>query len=413
MKKVRHRVTPHSYTWLRYTELLYFFIFTVFISVYIRNKSAFALSGIITMLFIGLIFIMSARYLKLYEARKISRLINQHIVENDLCQIEYENTKLKYIFYPDVHWWIDKNENLLHIKFGLTGNKINLRGLEQGLSDRLRKPCFRSQETYGYIIYSFQAKQFERLKLDNTMKLNNSQISMSKEIKIDNSLSWNYHRDPGFCIVGTSGSGKTTLTKYFLAQLTACEKSPDRARNRIFYIDIKRDDDMELFCKKNNMIHYVYEKDDILKTISEFQIEFEKRQSPLDNKITVDQETSLFLICDEIILLKLLLSKKEYDQIMNAISSIIVGGRSKNMYIGLISQAAHAEFFGNSGYRENLSLKIALGFLSSSEYGMLFGQEFSDVKNLNGEIGSGLVQLKNSTRPREFIAQYIKQDDDL
>lgn len=98
---------------------------------------------------------------------------------------------------------------------------------------------------------------------------------------------------------------------------------------------------------------------------------------------------------------------------MNTISSIIVGGRSKNMYIGLISQAAHAEFFGNSGYRENLSLKIALGFLSSSEYGMLFGQEFSDVKNLNGEIGSGLVQLKNSTRPREFIAPYIKQDDDL
>ena len=101
---------------------------------------------------------------------------------------------------------------------------------------------------------------------------------------------------------------------------------------------------MELFCKKNNMIHYVYEKDDILKTISEFQIEFEKRQSPLDNKITVDQETSLFLICDEIILLKLLLSKKEYDQIMNTISSIIVGGRSKNMYIGLISQAAHQNF---------------------------------------------------------------------
>ena len=60
-----------------------------------------------------------------------------------------------------------------------------------------------------------------------------------------------------------------------------------------------------------------------------------------------------------------------------------------------------------------MSLKIALGFLSSSEYGMLFGQEFSDVKNLNGEIGSGLVQLKNSTRPREFIAPYIKQDDDL
>ena len=413
MKKIMHRVKPNSYAWLKYAELLYFLIFTVFICIYVKNKNMFALSGSITMLFIGVIFIVIARYCKLCEARKISRLINQHIIENDLCQIECENTKLKYIFYPDVHWWIDKNENLLHIKFGLTGNKINLRGLEQGLADRLRQPCFKSQETYGYITYSFQAKQFERLKLDNTMRLSNSQISNPKKIKIDNSLSWDYHKYPGFCIIGTSGSGKTTLVKYFLAQLTDCEEYTERARNKIYYIDIKRDDDMELFCQKNNMIHYIYEKDNILKTLSDFQIEFEKRQSPLDKNITIDQETSLFLICDEIILLKLLLLKKEYDEIMNTISSIIVGGRSKNMYVGLVSQAAQAEYFGNSGFRENLSLKIAMGYLSSTEYGMLFGKEFSDVKNLNGEIGSGLIQLKNSTRPREFIAPYIKQDDDL
>ena len=39
-----------------------------------------------------------------------------------------------------------------------------------------------------------------------------------------------------------------------------------------------------------------------------------------------------------------------------------------------------------------------MGYLSSTEYGMLFGKEFSDVKNLNGEIGSGLIQLKNSRK---------------
>ena len=102
---------------------------------------------------------------------------------------------------------------------------------------------------------------------------------------------------------------KLLWLKYFLAQLTDCEEYTERARNKIYYIDIKRDDDMELFCQ-NNMIHYIYEKDNILKTLSDFQIEFEKRQSPLDKNITIDQETSLFLICDEIILLKLLLLKK-------------------------------------------------------------------------------------------------------
>ena len=79
MKKIMHRVKPNSYAWLKYAELLYFLIFTVFICIYVKNKNMFALSGSITMLFIGVIFIVIARYCKLCEARKISRLINQHL----------------------------------------------------------------------------------------------------------------------------------------------------------------------------------------------------------------------------------------------------------------------------------------------------------------------------------------------
>ena len=41
---------------------------------------------------------------------------------------------------------------------------------------------------------------------------------------------------------------------------------------------------------------------------------------------------------------------------------------------------------------------------------MIFGQDFSDIKNLRyNEIGSGLIMRSGEdSRPREFVAPYIK-----
>lgn len=77
---------------------------------------------------------------------------------------------------------------------------------------------------------------------------------------------------------------------------------------------------------------------------------------------------------------------------------------------GLISQSGLAEYFGNSGIRGNIGLKVALGQMSASEYSMIFGTEYADVKNLRyGEIGSGLIMRTGlDSRPREFVAPYIK-----
>ena len=49
----------------------------------------------------------------------------------------------------------------------------------------------------------------------------------------------------------------------------------------------------------------------------------------------------------------------------------------------------------------------------STEYSMIFGQEFSDIKNLRyNEIGSGLIMRSGEdSRPREFVAPYIKNGE--
>ncbi len=41
---------------------------------------------------------------------------------------------------------MDTASNTLHIRFRLSGNQINLRGLETGLADRLEKVCLNIYE---------------------------------------------------------------------------------------------------------------------------------------------------------------------------------------------------------------------------------------------------------------------------
>lgn len=105
----------------------------------------------------GILYIKAARK-KLIKARDISRLIHKHIRGNELYQTETKGRKNRevYTFYPEVYWRIDKSLNTLFIRFRLSGNKINLRELEQGFADRLENICLNVYEERGYIEYLFE-----------------------------------------------------------------------------------------------------------------------------------------------------------------------------------------------------------------------------------------------------------------
>lgn len=186
----------------------------------------------------------------------------------------------------------------------------------------------------------------------------------------------------------------------------------------MLYLDIKRDAEMEYFCRGNIAITYAYEPDHIAKEVSDIADEIYTRTNSISDmeEYGVEKEhdynfNPVFVICDEIILMKLVFPDKLYKETIAQINSIIVSGRSKNIFAGLISQSGLAEYFGNSGIRGNIGLKVALGQLTSSEYRMIFGEEFSDIKNLRyNEIGSGLIMRHSvDSRPREFVSPYIEQ----
>lgn len=403
------KVKPYSYKWLKWFYLLYALLIFVYFTMYIILRNELMLSGIAAMVLVGVMFIAVTRHTKLYKARNITRLIQNHIEENDLCQIEIRGRKKVYIFYPKTEWKIDSSQNILYIRFRLTGNKINLRGLEREFADRLEKMCLNVYEKRGYIEYLFELNEEKPCviasKDDIQGEYNHTEIILSP------SFNWDYRRVPHFLIVGSTGSGKTTFTRYIIAHLL-------KRGVRILYIDVKRDVEMASYCHGNIQITYAYEPKHIAKEIAEIADELQTRTVDIENmkKKGIDSNfdfgfNPVYVICDEIILMKLVFPDKLYKETISKINSIIVSGRSKNIFVGLVSQSALAEYFGNSGIRGNIGLKVALGQMSATEYGMIFGNEFSDTKNLRyDEIGSGLVMRNGiDSRPREFVAPYIKR----
>lgn len=404
-----HKVRPYSYCWLKWVYSLYITLFCLAIISYLITRKGVTLFGTVAMILIGVMFITTIRYTKFYKARKITRLIQNHIKENGLCQTEVRGRREIYSFYPATEWRIDESVNTLYIRFRLTGNKINLRGLETGLADRLEKVCLNVYEKRGYIEYLFELQPEKPLVISSKEDIQNEHGQT--KLFLSPSFDWNYRLVPHFLVAGTTGSGKSTFARFIIATLLKCGV-------RILYLDVKRDVEMERFCHGNVAITYAYEPQQIADEISNIADEMRTRITDIAEmeKRGIDKDyqynfNPVYVICDEIILMKLVFPDKLYKETIAQINAIIVSGRSKNIFAGLLSQSGLAEYFGNSGIRGNIGLKVALGQMSASEYSMIFGNEFSDIKNLRyRKIGSGLIMRNGiDSRPRDFVAPYIKK----
>ena len=93
---------------------------------------------------------------------------------------------------------------------------------------------------------------------------------------------------------------------------------------------------------------------------------------------------------DELIAFSKIANKKTYEETARRLGSIVVTGRSKKIYAGLILQRPDTTFV-EGAIRDNLGCKICMGQMSETAYKMSFGSDFSHVRNYRREIGSGLI----------------------
>lgn len=333
-------------------------------------------------------------------ARKIEKLIKRNgwYMSHEIMENGKEVERIDY--YPIMHYRIVKTDNMFCIRIRMDGSVYaeKFRDCEQLLADMLSTICVKKIEERGYLTYFFELRPQEQIIIsssDDISEVGEYEIAFSQDIK------WNFKKCPHLLLAGNTGSGKTQLAQYIIACLV-------KQGVRVIYCDPKNDDDMRLFSRNHPSVKYLTKEIDIAKAVRETEEELRSRTIDLE-KIGIEEAefNPVFLIFDELIAFSKIADKKTYEQTSRRLASIVVMGRSKRVYCGLILQRPDTNFI-EGAIRDNLGCRISMGQMSDTAYKMVLGSDFSDVRNRRHEIGSGLIYRQGvDTVPREFLAPFI------
>lgn len=343
------------------------------------------------------------------ETMKTSKRIEKFIRRNKLYQShsvkeqgllgEWKTERMDY--YPIVEYRKSVQDNAFHIKIRMDGSPYaeRFRDMEEPLARMFKTVCIDTIVERGYLTYIFELREQNRIRIKSCKDIPQAG---KNEIAFSRDMVWNWKKCPHFLLVGNTGSGKTQLAQYMISCLI-------KRGIRVIYCDPKNDYEMRYFAENCGAV-YVSEENEIAKAVRETEEEMRKRGKELDNLGM--QETDfqpLYLVFDELIAFSKIAEKKTYEETARRIASIVVMGRSKRVYAGLILQRPDTSFI-EGAIRDNLGCRICMGQMSDTAYKMAFGSDFADVKNLRREIGSGLIYRQGvDTKPREFLAPYIEK----
>ena len=343
------------------------------------------------------------------EPMKISKRIEKFIRRNKLYQShsvreqgllgEWKIERMDY--YPIVEYRKSEQDNAFYIKIRMDGSPYaeRFRDMEEPLARMFKTVCIDTIVERGYLTYIFELREQNRIRIKSCKDIPQAG---KNEIAFSRDMVWNWKKCPHFLLVGNTGSGKTQLAQYMISCLI-------KRGIRVIYCDPKNDYEMRYFAENCGAV-YVSEENEIAKAVRETEEEMRKRGKELDNLGM--QETDfqpLYLVFDELIAFSKIAEKKTYEETAKRIASIVVMGRSKRVYAGLILQRPDTAFI-EGAIRDNLGCRICMGQMSDTAYKMAFGSDFADVKNLRREIGSGLIYRQGvDTKPREFLAPYIEK----
>lgn len=390
------KLKPKQFNWLKIMRASFILILIccMVLNTFIEMKKAIIIASI------GVLSVIIIAFRNV-KTRKYSYLIENFIRSNNLFQVYYdERGKEKIEYYPNVEYAV--KDDLLYLRWRLDGTLIaqKLRSIEQALADCLCTLCVDVIEERGYITYIYELsmpKQDIIHSLEELPILEEGKISLSNLL-----IDWKKY--PHMLIVGLTGSGKTILVQYLMYIL----------RNqgvRVIYCDPKNDTEMRWFCKQHD-IKYYSDSNEIAKVVRETEEEMRLREKDLNNMRLEEAEFNpVYLFFDELIAYSKITSKKTYEEVSNRLSSIVVQGRQKRVYLGAIMQRPDTDFI-DGATRENFCIRICMGQASEMTYKMIFGLEYAHVKNYRTEKGSGVIYIVGANRRvKELLVPYMVKEE--
>lgn len=366
--------------------------------------SCMEVTGVAGVIFFSVVYSIIGRFYL------ISKRMEKFIRRNRLCQLhsvkqqgilgEWNMEKIDY--YPMIYYRRIPEQNTFCIRIRMDGSPYTerLRDMGEPLARMFHTICTDKIEERGYLTYCFELNRQKQVKIQSCKDI--PQVG-ENEIAFSNDIIWNWKKTQHCLLTGTTGSGKSQLTAYIISCLV-------KQGVRVIYCDPKNDDDMRLFMQNYPSVEYVTNENDIARVVRETEQEVRAREQDLQNIGIKEAEFNpVYLFFDELIAFSKIAEKKTYEETVKRLASIVVMGRSKRVYTGLILQRPDTSFI-EGAIRDNLGCRICMGQMSDTAYKMAFGSDFADVKNLRREIGSGLIYRQGvDTKPREFLAPYIEK----
>lgn len=300
---------------------------------------------------------LRAGNLPLTKKGRISRKIEKLIKRNGWYQshiiTENEKKAERIDYYPVIYYKEMKDQNMFCIRIRLDGCSCSekFRNCESVLADMFETVCVKHIDERGYLTYCFEMKPQEQTVISSCDDILNV---IEGEIAFSSDVIWNWKKCPHILLTGNTGSGKTQLAQYIIACLL-------KQGVRVIYCDPKNDNDMSLFMRSHTSVRYLTDEYAIAKAVRETEEELRSRTVDLDNIGIEEAEFNpVFLIFDELIAFSKISNKKTYEETARRLASIIVMGRSKRVFAGLILQRPDTSFI-EGAIRDNLCCRIAMG----------------------------------------------------
>lgn len=281
-------------------------------------------------------------------------------------------------------------------------DKMN--GLDSSLSALLALPLENKLENISYCDYIFSRYKDKRIVIDNAKTVYNP----STLLPLSSNLKWNILKQPHLLLAGVTGSGKTTFLNYLIIEMKKMQAD-------IYICDPKRSD----LASLKNIIGADYVASDTNNIAKLSRIVKEKmEQRFIDYKENADNFVyghsfvdyklkPVFIIFDELGAFRASSDKKVFTETMANLTEVILKGREMGVFCVLSTQQPNANNIPTE-LRDNLSVRLAMGNMSSEAYRMVFGEDIKDLQAVNA-MGSGYIFLDGLgwSKPKFFEAPYL------
>ena len=275
---------------------------------------------------------------------------------------------------------------------------------DTSLSALLGLPLENKIDTISYCDYIFNRYKDRRIIINHS----NAAYNNTTLLPLSNNLSWNILKQPHLLLAGVTGSGKTTFLNYLIIEMKKMQAD-------IYICDPKRSD----LASLKNILGTEYVASDVNNIAKLSRIVKEKMEQRFhDYKENADnfvygysfvdyQLNPIFILFDELGAFRASADKKVFAETMANLTEVILKGREMGVFCVLSTQQPNANNIPTE-LRDNLSVRIALGNMSSEAYRMVFGENIKDLSSVSA-VGGGYIYLDGLgwSKPKPFEAPYL------